>query len=72
MVVGQGNEEMCFSGEDDKAEVVFRQGVEQIESGSFGSFQAGRGDVSGEHGAGDVDGKHDIMAFVYGGDFSCS
>ena len=62
VVVGEGDGELCISGEDDEAEVVVRQGVHQFIGGRAGLFEAGGGDVPRFHGAGDVDGKHDVAA----------
>ena len=41
--MGKGHEQDGVPGEDDDAEVVPRQGVQQVVSGGFRPSQAGRG-----------------------------
>ena len=56
----KGHEKDGVSGEDDDAEVVSRQGVQQVVGRGFGPSQAGGGGVLAEHGAGAVNGNQDV------------
>jgi hypothetical protein len=66
VVMGEGHEQNGVPGEDDDAEVVPRQGVQQVIGGGFSPSQAGGGGVLAEHGAGAVNGNQDVARF---GDF---
>ena len=66
VVMGEGHEQDGIPGEDDDAEVVPRQGVQQVVGGGFSSSQARGGGVLAEHGAGAVNGDEDVAGF---GDF---
>ena len=63
VVMGKGHEQDGVPGEDDDAEVVPRQGVQQVVGGGFSPSQAGGGGVLAEHGAGAVNGDEDIARF---------
>ena len=66
MVMGKGHEQDGVPGEDDDAEVVPRQGVQQVVGGGFCPSQAGRGSILAEHGTGAVNSNEDVARF---GDF---
>ncbi len=69
VVVGEGDDEIRFSGKDDEADFIPGESIDEVVCGGTGFFQPGGNHIRGFHGAGDIQRDDEVSAAGGGATF---